>query len=256
MSRKRIVIAGPPRTGTRFITDALNKHPDVAIQGEVPPNILDHTLQFMHDCDQSFAKNTNQRWTTVWTKARIDMFDDILMSVQKRPGGVINTAIRRKAKFTGFKLPAAVERLKELESVYKDPAFVLSIREFAPFHLSCVSRWPHLSIKDTSRNYLRALGEIRETVDRYERTFVFPLEHLKSHGVTLLKELGQFLGLPNVDEWAADVDPSKKANESEKFTTNKRVELSEQEKQFIENTPNMAMLYDSVLTARTYSAAA
>ncbi|MDF1632195.1 sulfotransferase [Mycoplana sp. MJR14] len=251
---KHIVIAGPPRTGTRFVTNALNKHPEVCIQGEVPPSVLDNAIEFVTKTDAEFRSANYEKWNKTWLKTRTALFEDMLAATQKYPDKT-NTD-RKKVAYTGFKLPAAVARLKELEAVYDDVRFVLCVREFVPFHLSCVSRWPKRTIKETSRSYLEALGHIRDVIDRTDKGFVFPLEHLKTHGAVLLKELGAFLDLPKVDSWVKLIDPSQKANQAERFTDKKRTELTEKERAFVENTTQMKILYDSIVNTRTYTQAA
>ncbi|MCV3737725.1 sulfotransferase [Rhizobium sp. TRM96647] len=255
MSRQHIVIAGPPRTGTRFLTDALNKHPEVAIQGEIPSRVLDHALRFMTDAAADYKRPGHVKWSRVWDKSRVALFEDIIAATQKRPDKSMRSD-RHKAIFTGFKLPAAVNRLEALGAVYGNPKFVLCIREFAPYHLSCVSRWPEKTIQSTAKNYLAALGSARKAIERGDQVFVFPLERLKTDGVGPLRELGEFLGLSSVDAWLNLIDPSKKANEAEKFTKNKRTELTDEEKAYVEVTPLLHEFYTSLASKRGTTKAA
>lgn len=83
-----LVIGGPPRSGTRFIANALNAHPDVVVQGEMHPEMLRNSLEYFRKNNRLYKEidkkqKGEQVGSKYWKRNRQSLFYKMVCAGQK-----------------------------------------------------------------------------------------------------------------------------------------------------------------------------
>jgi hypothetical protein len=245
-----LVIGGPPRSGTRFITNALNSHDDVAVQGEMYPAILDASLNYFSQTKEIYReieknKKNEQVGDAIWKKNRKNIFYQMVRAGQK-----MAVLPRGKASpIQGFKLPRVEKSWRKIYRAAGKYSFLYCLRPFEPHFLSCANRWDS-KIEAVAEKYREsislAMGMLSSDLVAFS---AFSLERLESDPTTHLRQIADSLGLSDAPAWVAGVDPAKKANSAEKFVADKRTELNDEEAAFMSKNADLADLYDNFWAA-------
>ncbi|WP_371154327.1 hypothetical protein [Jannaschia sp. 2305UL9-9] len=234
---RTVIVGGPPRSGTRFVTDALNRHPDVAIEGEPHAAALRETLAYIDRMDAEMAAVGAK----YWQDSRADIFWAAVRGAQKQ-------GLRRdrvKAGVEGFKLPRIEHQWSRIHGIVGPMTFVFCLRPFPEHWLSIWNRWPEQKIEDVAALFIQSIVHAGSMADCPEITLVsFGLPQMAANGASHLSGIGNALNLADVDGWAQSIDQHRRANAADKFTCAKRTTLTPEEQAFIDAHPNIAAAYD------------
>ncbi|UWQ16353.1 hypothetical protein [Jannaschia sp. M317] len=219
------------------MTNALNKHAEVALEGEPYQPVFVNTLRFFEQVSQSLATQT----PPFWNDQRPMLFLNMIRAGQKHeqhPGFSV-------AHHVGFKLPRLEQHWEPLQAILGPYTFVYCLRPFPSHWLSVCNRWPGHSIAEMAALYLQSIraAQAMQASDRVNLV-AFGLEPMSKSPRDHLTDVGQAIGLSAPADWARRVNAAKKANATEKFNDAPRLELNEAERDFLNRHPNILRAYD------------
>ena len=247
---KVLLVGGPPRSGTRFITNALNEHPDVFVSGEIPErHLLPAALEACAALRR--AHEAEGRAPEEWAAIGPSLLVQIAATLRKE--GPVRQ--RPKRHFQGFKSPRVEMAWREIAAIVGPFSFIYCLRPFAEHFLSCANRWPSARIGTLADRYLHSIHEAEAMMGAEDVTLAaFSLPGLAREGTSHLAAIGRRLGMREPAAWARRIDVERKANSAEKFVAEKRVELSPEEAGYIAGRPDLRAAYDGFWEAYERSA--
>lgn len=236
-SVRLVIVCGPPRCGTRFITDAINAHPEAMILSEVTETAMDACVRMIAEIDGEGREH--RRWRERRSQVVFAMWRAAQRLGSKKEAST-------DTKIFGYKSP----RHEKYWSFYAEifarstPTFVYCIRRFSEHYLSCAARWPRRSIEGRARDYLSSFERYREMrASSAVRVVPFVLDKLGEGGKSYLADV-----LTQVDESfgaiAESIDIGRRANSSEMLGFQRRHALDDEERAFIRAHPEIETLFE------------
>jgi hypothetical protein len=191
-----LIVAGPPRSGTRFVTNILNQFPGVGIEGEIPGPVIDRLSRVVRKCDAIYADpelGADQHWAIKKPEFMFSSWAALSKSPRRR---------KRGNRYYGYKSPYH-EAFFDFYSRYFSPArpkYVCCIRAFEPHLLSVKARWSNRPAVYIAARYLLSLRQIRRMKRRApEDVLLFFLDDYVAIGPEyLVATLFHPLGLSDV----------------------------------------------------------
>ncbi|HVH03495.1 MAG TPA: sulfotransferase [Amaricoccus sp.] len=243
-----VIVCGPPRCGTRFVTDALNHLPRVAIQGEVIPALFERARAFLAEADAAIAAPKQKpQWRKTWDGRRAETMFALWTNLQKY--AVVKAP--RDVAFYGYKTPGHEKLWSFYEGYFTErkPLFVYCIRNFPDHYRSYITRWPKRRIEAAAAAYLESIDTceaMRAALG--ERAQIFVLDALVAEGGGYLERFLARLPIPAPAERIARIDPREKANSAE-VHARPRVELDDGQRAFIARTPELEARFRALAAA-------
>jgi Sulfotransferase family len=251
-----LMVVGAPRCGTRFVANALNRHPAILLHGEIPSPAMDNAIRFLSETGDLFG--LEPRWSG-WERSRRDLLYAIWVSMlkgpQRRPRGAV--------AWFGHKTPGHDRYWEFYRGFFGDigPKYVFCMRNFVDHYLSLVSMEDHRSLDgiDSRRMIRRTAEEYCASVARYADmkaalgadVALFVLDDLREGGIRYLREaLFERLGIDVNDRTLSRIDVSRRANSTEGAGAARRTELSAAEHVFLDRNPDLLDAVDALRAAR------
>lgn len=194
-----LIIAGPPRSGTRFVTNVLNKVPGVTINGEIPDNIMNSVIRVTKKCDRTYQSKHENSWAQSWDRTKRDYMFAVWANLNKSGRNNIDPECR----FFGYKTPFH-EKYFDFYNAFFDPVkpkYVCCIRSFEEHLLSVQARWPWRIAPYVALRYVLSLRRLRYMKEKSPgHVLFFFLDDYKKTGTGYLQEkIFRPLGLKNVE---------------------------------------------------------
>lgn len=243
-----LMVVGAPRCGTRFVANALNRHPAIVVQGEIPKPAMERAVQFLTRTGEYFA--SVPQWSASWEHSQRDLLYCIWSAMIK------SKQLRRRAKIAwfGHKTP----RHDQYWEFYRDfldltrPKYVFCIRNFVDHYLS-------VKAMKESHTMDRIAEEYRLSVNRYaamkaalgDDISLFILDDLREGGIDYVRVmLFEGLGIEVDDSTLARIDVTRQANSSKGHGRSRRKELSGDEMAFMEENQELMAGLEAARAAR------
>jgi hypothetical protein len=193
-----LLVVGPPRSGTRFITNVLNSVPGVIIQGEIPNPIIRKVFETIKTCNNHFeARNRNQAIKN-WEQTKYDFMFSVWANLTKSKRKNFDS----NCVYYGYKTPYHELYFDDYNDFFDPvrPKYICCVRNFLDHYFSVNARWPHRNIIMVSKQYTLSLRQLRYMKEkRPDDVFFFFLDDFKKQGFDLLYEkILSPLGLENV----------------------------------------------------------
>lgn len=194
-----LIIVGPQRSGTRFVTNVLNSVPGVVVQDEIPDSIMMNVLELISKCEKKYESADREYTVENWENTK----HDFMFSVWSNLTQGKRKKTDKKCIFYGYKTP--------FHEVYFDfynqffypvrPKYICCVRNFLGHYFSVHARWPKRSFVWIARRYVRSLRQLRYMKKkRPEDVFFFFLDDYKQEGtIYLQKKIFDPLGLEDTD---------------------------------------------------------
>ncbi len=151
-----LVVCGMPRSGTRQFSDFLNRHPDIAIQGEILDALVPCIRDMMVAGDAAYGTgNSSKNYRIKRARIVIDNFSGF--SKGKRVS-------KPKSEIVGFKTPRVERRYKDLILIagdsFQTTEYFYCIRNIADCYLSLLAMpWFAASPYSYIKNYISSLSD-------------------------------------------------------------------------------------------------
>lgn len=190
-----LFICGLPRAGTRFVTDALNLSPEVAIHGEVFDESVEAMRQMFSDLDPQLERRDR---TEAWNAQKQHLLTAIWANASKSAP----KPVAEECRFYGFKTPLHERFFDFYEGVFSEnpPLWVFNVRNFRDLYRSLSSmRW-RKGEKETigyiGAEYLKAMDDLDRMMRAAPgRVFPFVLDNYTEDEFGYLRSLLEGLGL-------------------------------------------------------------
>lgn len=240
-----LIVAGPQRSGTRFVTNVLNSIPGVTIHGEISDAIMEKLVELAKKSNNKYIRDSRDYVFEGWDETKRDFMYAAWANLAK--------GRRRKAGkdciFYGYKSPFH-EKYFDFYNAFFDPVrprYVCCVRSFLGHYYSVQARWPDRNIARVARRYVRSMDQIRRMKqERPEDVLLFFLDDYKAQGFAYLCEkIFEPLGLEDVAaaEKKAAQGP---ANASAKLGLEKRNRLSAMQRLFLKIYPHPLEKYEAL----------
>ena len=251
-----LMVVGRPRCGTRFVANALNRHPAILLLGEIPSPAMDNAIRFLSDTGDLFA--SEPRWSG-WERSRRDLLYAIWASMLK------GQPRRRRGIVTwfGHKTPQHDQYWEFYRAFFGDigPQYIFCMRNFVDHYLSLVSMEDHGSLDrvEGGRRIRRTAEEYRAAVSRYadmkaalgENVSLFILDDLREGGIDYVREtMFELLAIEVDNSTLSRIDVSRRANSTEGTGAARRTELTADERAFLEKNQDLLDALDALRAAR------
>jgi len=240
-----LLVVGPQRSGTRFVTNVLNSLPGVTIQDEIPAGVMESLKWLTIKCENKYANSE--------IKARADSWECTKHDFMFAAWGNLTQGRRRESDtsciYYGYKTPFH-EKYFDFYNAFFDPVrpkYVCCIRSFIDHYFSVSARWPERTIHLISRRYINSLRQISYMKkQRPDAVLLFFLDDYKEIGMPYPHQrIFMPLGLEKVDraEKKAMKGP---ANASEQMGFQKRSNLTWRQELYLKLSPEPMRLYDGL----------
>ena len=193
-----LIVAGPPRSGTRFITSVLNKVPGVTINGEIPDSIINSVIRVTKKCDRIYRSNHDESWAQNWDLTKRDYMFAVWATLNKSRILKADT----ECVFFGYKTPFH-EKYFDFYNAFFHPAqpqYICCVRSFPEHLLSVQARWPKRIMPYIAFRYIMSLRQLRHMKEkRPGQVLFFFLDDFKKMGNRYLSEkIFKPLGLEDI----------------------------------------------------------
>jgi len=243
-----LMVVGGPRCGTRFVANALNRHPAILVLGEIPRPAMDSAVRFLSETGSFFA--SEPQWSASWEHSRRDLLFEIWASMIKGKPRVPET----KIAWFGHKTPLHERYWKFYRNFFGDvgPKYVFCMRNFVDHYLSMSSMNEGHAIDHIARKY-------RTSVARYaqmkaalgESVSLFILDDLREGGIDHVRvTLFERLGIEVDDRTLSRIDVSRQANSTEGAGRPRRKELTAEERAYLEENQDLMEALPALRAAR------
>lgn len=193
-----LLVVGPPRSGTRFITNVLNSVPGVIIQGEIPNPIIRKVFETIKTCNNNFESRNRNQTIKNWEQTKHDFMFSAWANLTKSKRKKFDS----NCIYYGYKTPFHELYFDTYNDFFEPvrPKYICCVRNFLDHYFSVNARWSHRSIIMVSKQYTHSLRQLRYMKEkRPDDVFFFFLDDFKEKGVDLLYEkIFSPLGLENV----------------------------------------------------------
>jgi len=245
-----IIVAGPQRSGTRFITNVLNSVPGVTIHGEIPAPVINNIIKVIRKCDQKYLRenieNSRKNWSITKRDFMFAAWANLNKGKRKKPD--------ENCVFYGYKTPFH-EKYFDFYNTFFDPIqpkYVCCVRGFIDHYLSVQARWPAVQARWPERNilfvawkYVQSLRQLRYMkAQRPNDVLLFFLDDYKKIGFQYLRDrIFSPLGLYKLE--AAQRRAAKGAvNTAEQKGVQKKTQLTILQALYLKTNPQALQAYD------------
>ena len=220
-----LIVVGPQRCGTRFVTNVLNSMPGVTLQGEIENSLMDQVVSLARKTDKIYLNDERRNVRNSWEESKHDFIYGAwthLAKGKKRKAG-------SGCLYYGYKSPFH-EKYFDFYNAYFHPLrpkYVCCVRSFQGHYFSVKARWPNKHIAWVASRYARSLKRIRYMKEsRPDDVLLFFLDEYKEQGFDYLRHrILEPLGLE--DAAAAEKRAAKgPANATAQLGLEKRERLS------------------------------
>ena len=227
-----LIVAGPPRSGTRFVTNVLNSVPWVTIQGEIPTPIMSSVIHLLDQADNVFTKNGKAAWQKNWQATKRDLMFALSGNLTK--GSRIQS--EEVCLYYGYKTPNHEHYFDIYNKFFHPirPKYICCVRSFTEHFLSVKARWPQRSIMSVSKRYVKSLQQIRHMKNqRPNDVCIFILDRYIDMGMGhLLNNVFYPLGLDDVGQ-ALDKAGQGPVNTSDQLGVQRQREVTKWQSLFL-----------------------
>jgi Sulfotransferase family len=262
-----LMVVGAPRCGTRFVANALNRHPAILLLGEILSPAMDNAIRFLSESGEFFA--SKPQWPAViWGESRRDLLYVIWASMNRNK----LRGPRGRIAWFGHKTPRHDRYWKFYQGFLADlsPKYVFCMRNFVDHYLSTSSMSPFWG--DSTTDIAKVAKEYRASIRRYadmkaalgDNVSLFILDDLCEGGIHYLREtLFERLGIDVADEILARIDVSGRKNATEipigswkgrnkpsRAGASRRTELTPEEQGFLDQNQDLLEALDALRAAR------
>lgn len=221
-----LIVAGTARSGTRFVTNALNLIPGVTIHGEIPPSVMRRAVEVYDQGDLVYQQQQPIRdhISKKWQQSKASYLFACWTYLSKG-----NARYYSGGKYFGYKSPYH-EFFHDFycKAFAPDvPKYICCIRSFPQHLLSVQARWPQRAIINVARRYSSSLRQIQRIKERSaEHVLLFCLDDYIAIGPRYLEEqIFTPLGLEDTEK-ALQYSAKGAANSSASLGVKKKAALS------------------------------
>jgi len=240
-----LIIAGLPRSGTRFVTNVLNAVPGVTIQSEIPEPVITTIKNLIETCDAVYTPKNKKNWGECWDATKRDFMYSVWANLTK--------STRRKSAaetlFYGYKTPGHEFYFDFYNHFFYpiQPKYVCCVRSFVDHFLSVQARWPKRDIRMVSKSYIQSLNQIAcMKKQKPDHVILFVLDDYKTRGFQYLRDQ-VFEPLCLQDVAAAEKKASQGAvNTSLQHAVTRKEGLSTKQKVFLKLFPQPLQKFDEL----------
>jgi len=243
-----LMVVGSPRCGTRFVANALNRHPAIVVQGEIPKPAMDSAVRFLTETGQFFA--SVPQWSTSWENSRRDLLYCIWASMIKGKQRVSGARIA----WFGHKTPQHDRYWEFYRNFFGEigPKYVFCMRNFVDHYLSMASMNEAHSIERVAREYRASVARYAEMKAALgENVSLFILDDLRDGGIDYVREtLFERLGIEADRRTLSRIDVSRQANSTERKGRSRRRELAADESAFLKDNQDLMAALEALRAGR------
>ena len=182
-----LIIVGPQRSGTRFVTNVLNAVPGVTLQGEIADSIIRYLMKVATQGDRLYAQSERTKRGEYWEKTRRDFMFAAWGNLSKEN----RVEPDPSCFFYGYKTPYHEVYFDFYNTFFAPvrPQYVCCVRSFLGHYFSVHARWPKRSILRIALRYVYSLRQLRYMKKtRPEDVLFFFLDDYKKLGFHYLQE--------------------------------------------------------------------
>lgn len=248
-----LIVFGRQRAGTRFLVGALNKFPEICIQGELPNPVMQNVRQFVDATESWYSANAakgdkhDRKKYQHW----LDKKEQLIFSLWATAGQSPMKKPHKHCRYFGYKRPnnEFYFSFYEAHLTKRKPVYVYCIRNFVDNYLSIVSRWPDRSISQVARDYLGSIAQYRKIRDAAgDRLLTFVLDEYKTKRVDYLKRnVIDRLDVdmrPEILDVIASMAPK---NTTEGLGVPRRTAITRSEERYIAKNPRLQSEFEDFL---------
>ncbi len=250
-----IFVVGRQRAGTRFLTNALNRFPEICIQGEIPSPVAKVMQDFFTRVDRYYenleniynpswvGKQRYEKWSSRKQHLMFVLFANINQSFQL-------SADKNSCKYFGYKTPKHEFHFDYYVEFFQDnvPIFLYCIRNFVDNYLSVNSRWPQKNIEFVANEYVESIEQYQYMKKSYpDNVLLFNLDDFLKHGVNYLSE--NIFDSLDIEQTAPIIEEIRKmgpVNTLEEIGIDRRRALTGEEINYLKSRPELEKLHDDV----------
>ena len=241
-----LIVAGPPRSGTRFITNVLNKSPAVMLHGEIPEPMIRKLNKLVKVSDRIYLKNREipDRVKEKWRNSKPEFIFSAWAHLCKS-----RAQPKRACIYYGYKSPWH-ERYFSLYNSYfapVKPRFVCCIRSFEQHLLSVKARWPNRPTPKIAARYVFSLRQIRRMKENApDDVILFFLDDYITLGGNYLVE--QVFAPLGIDDFSSALEQAARGpvNTAVQHGVKRRPELSSMQRLFLTTFPLPVSTFNSL----------
>lgn len=243
-----LMVVGSPRCGTRFVANALNRHPAIIVHGEIPKPAMDSAVRFLSEASAFFA--SEMQWAASWEQNRRDLLYGIWVSMIKGTPRARSGTIA----WFGHKTP----RHDRYWEFYRDffgedrgPSYVFCMRNFVDHYLSMNSMNENHVIDRIAREYRASVARYAEMKAALgEKVSLFLLDDLREGGIDYVRAtVFERLGIEVDQRTLSRIDVSRQANSTEGAGRSRRRQLSTDEGAFLEQNEDLGTALEALRSA-------
>lgn len=245
-----LLVVGTPRSGTRFVANALNAHPDIHLNGEIPLRAMEETeawLRRLSDAYEDFAANPRRvGWETGWQTNRHQLVYALWGTLFK---GAFKLPDRPVAWY-GYKTPHH-ERFwplwRDLFPDDRQPRYVFCIRNFLDQSSSQLAKTPKMTIDRIAANYRQSINTYAEMLAELgDHVSLFVLDDLADGGVDYIcQAVFDSFGIPVNRDTLVQIDPGRRVNDGASRGREKRP-FTDEERAFLGRNRDLLDALDAV----------
>jgi hypothetical protein len=248
-----LLVVGSPRCGTRFVANALQTHPDIHLNAEIPLQAMAATevwLRRLSHTYQGYAVHARRAgWERGWEGSRHEMVYAIWATLTK---GVFRAPDHPVAWY-GYKTPHH-ERFwplwRDLFPADRQPRYVFCTRNFLDHSRSQQAKTPAVTIDKIAAEYRQSVNTYAEMKAALgDHVSLFVLDDLASGGRDYVREvLFDRLSIPVDAETLSRIDPGRPVNDGASMGQSKRPP-TDAERSFLERNQDLLTALDAVRLA-------
>lgn len=231
-----LIVAGPPRSGTRFVTNVLNKVPGVTINGEIPDPIMNSVVRLVKKCDRMYRSNQDESWALNWDLTKRDYMFAVWATLNK--SRILKAD--PECVFFGYKTPFHEKYFDFYNAFFHpvQPRYVCCVRSFPDHLLSVQARWPGRVLPYVAFRYVMSLRRLRSMKEKKpDQVLLFFLDDYKKIGNRYLSEkIFKPLGLEDVTSAIQKAEQGP-VNTSEQLGCQRKFRLSKNQEQLLRIYP-------------------
>ncbi|MFP4573778.1 MAG: hypothetical protein ACLFNW_12500 [Desulfobacterales bacterium] len=182
-----LIVAGPQRSGTRFVTNVLNSVPGVTLQGEIPQPVMERLVDLAWKSGKKYSSDKRNYVRAGWDASKYDFmfaaWANLTKGRRKKAG--------KNCIFYGYKSPFHEKYFDFYNEFFHPvrPKYVCCVRSFPGHYFSVNARWPDRSVARVARRYVTSLNQLRYIKEkRPEDVLFFFLDDYKARGFEYLRE--------------------------------------------------------------------
>lgn len=255
-----LIVVGRPRAGTRFLVGALNKFPEITIQGELPNPVMDQVEGFIDGVDAYYERAALRRESSeqalqYWREKKTEL----IFSIWANAGQSKIVKPHKECRYFGYKRPNNEFRFSFYEKHFHDrkPVYIYCCRNFTDNYLSISSRWPDRKIRRVADEYVASIRQYWHMKQAApDRVFAFLLDEYTAKGIDHMK--GNVLDQLDIEQSArvlkaiAQMTPK---NTTEGLGVERRRVLTKSEQRYIKRRSDLRAEFEKLVEKSSVSGA-